>query len=234
MQKITSRDELAERYDLLSLYAKEIPNISMKELRDNAINFIIAGRDTTAILLTWTCYELCMNPEVQDRVFEEVMSVCSKEDGELLTYEKVQQLKYLEAVLLESLRLHPSVPTLIRFALEDIECPHGEIIRKGDGVIIFCYGLSRMPKLWKDPLQFNPSRFYNQEKGYEPSYYPYFNILPRLCLGKHVALMEAKIAIAKILMKYQLQLKKGQTFNPVFSATLQLEKGMDIFFIPRK
>jgi cytochrome P450 len=107
---------------------------------------------------------------------------------------------------LESLRLHPSVPTLIRFAVEDIECPEGEIIRKGDGVIIYCYGLSRLPNWFENPTQFNPLRFFNQEKVFDPSHYPYFNIMPRLCLGKHVALMEAKIAIAKILVKYKLQL----------------------------
>ncbi|ETO12636.1 hypothetical protein RFI_24741, partial [Reticulomyxa filosa] len=231
---LTGRNELAERYDLLSLYAKEIPNITMKELRDNAINFIIAGRDTTAILLTWTCYELSLNPKVQDQVLQEVLTVSSSEDEHALTYEKVQQLKLLEAVLLETLRLHPSVPSMIRFAVEDITCPQGEVIRKGDGVIIFNYGLSRMPNLWENPTQFNPYRFYNQEKGYEPSYYPYFNVSPRLCLGKHVALMEAKIAIAKILTKYKFTLKQGQQFDPVFSATLQLKNGMEMFFEPRK
>ncbi|ETO24901.1 hypothetical protein RFI_12256 [Reticulomyxa filosa] len=238
------RTELAKQYDLISLFLNEEVSskekLSEKELRDIAINFIIAGRDTTASLLTWTCYELSLYPEIQDNILNELKSVVGiTNDKDLaklegLTFEHISKLTYLEAVLLEALRLHPSVPTMLRFAQEDIKMPGGEIIRKGDGIVIFSFALARLEKLWPNPLEFNPKRFLDCKEPHPAYYYPFFNVQPRLCLGKHVALMEAKIAIAKIIVKYHLKLKQGQKFTPVFSATLQLKEGMEMFFVPRK
>jgi len=212
-------------------------------VRDIAINFIIAGRDTTASLLAWTCYELALNPDIGEAILKEINSVVGtstkneteSNSNELpLTFEQMSKMNYLEAVLLETLRLHPSVPSLLRFAQEDIRLPEGEIIRKGDGIIVFTFALARLEKLWPNPSKFDPTRFLNLKEPYPANYYPFFNIQPRLCLGKHVALMECKIAIAKIITKYHVKLKEGQKFIPVFSATLQMKEGIEMFFLPRK
>ncbi|ETO06289.1 hypothetical protein RFI_31104 [Reticulomyxa filosa] len=226
------RDELAKRYDLISSFLQDKEHqMTEKELRDITINFITAGRDTTASLLTWTCYELAMHPDICDKVRKEVVSLCGDDADDFMSFDQVTKMTYLEAVLFETLRLHPSVPVLLRFATRDIHLPGGEIIRKGEGVVINAYALARLDKFWKDPLKFDPTRFLDQT--YSPAQYPYFNLPPRLCLGKHVAIMETKIAIAKLAMKYNFKLKEGQSFVPTFSATMQLKEGMKMHFIPR-
>lgn len=95
-----------------------------KYLRDVVLNFILAGRDTTACLLSWLCYELTLHPvcshccslfdvaqDVMSRLQSEVDTVLH---GELPTYQNVQSLPLLQAALFEALRLHPSVPIEIK------------------------------------------------------------------------------------------------------------------------
>ena len=129
-QDLSYRNQLAKKYDLLSHFINDkTKKYSIKELRDISVNFIIAGRDTTAQLLSWTVYELCMSPEIQIKIRNEISSVTPNGD---ITYDNVSQFKYLECVLLEALRLHPSVPVLLRFATREIKLKNGQTIHKND------------------------------------------------------------------------------------------------------
>lgn len=86
-----------------------------KELRDVIISFVLAGRDTTAVTLSWFTYEMCCHPEIADKIYEEGVAVIGKHTVvesavEHLTHEALGQMHYLHAALSESLRLHPAVP----------------------------------------------------------------------------------------------------------------------------
>lgn len=92
---------------------------SDKLLRDVVINFILAGRDTTANTLSWLFYELMRRPDIQEKVREELRRVMSngakageESDrwGEVPTYDELSEMHYLHATITESLRLHPPVP----------------------------------------------------------------------------------------------------------------------------
>merc|ERR1719283_835308 len=81
----------------------------------------------------------------------------------------------------------------------------------------------RMAWVWEDPLEFKPKRFADPKKQPDPSKYPAFNIAPRICLGKHVALLEGKIAVIKLFTKYKnITAVEGQDIHWVSSPTMQM------------
>ena len=155
-------------------------------------------------------------------------------DADKLQYDTIGKCKYLENSFLETLRLRPSVPHLVRYAKVDIPLPNGDVIRKGNGIVVPTYAMGRMPWIWKDPLKFNPDRFSDDKQNFTPSQYPAFNIPPRLCLGKHVALLEAKIAIIKLFKKYKLEALPDQEVTYEFSVTNQMRSGFKVKLVPRE
>jgi len=203
-----------------------------QELRDIAVNFIIAGRDTTGEALSWFSYLLGQNKEIEKNVLKEINEVIPPhiQDSEI-NYEMINKCHYLECCLLETLRIRPSVPHLVRFAKVDIPLPDGHTIRKGDGLVIPLYAMGRLPWIWKNPEVFDPTRFENN--NYSPSQYPIFNLPPRLCLGKHVALLESKIALVRILRKFHMEPLPNQDVSYVFSITNQMKHGYKVKLIPR-
>ncbi|CAE7452525.1 CYP704B1 [Symbiodinium microadriaticum] len=133
--------------DILSLYIeKHDPadgEISDTELRDVVLNFLIAGRDTTANALSWAVHRLCIHPEEQEKVYEEVHLIAQANhansdrlEDPLLDYNDMMSAKYLEAFCMEVLRLHPSVPKEGKFAFKDTELPDGTKVKRG-GPLLF-------------------------------------------------------------------------------------------------
>lgn len=98
-----------------------------KFLRDTLMNFLIAGRDTTASTLTWLFYELASNPRVQQKAYEEAMSLFPNVDP--VSLDEIRSLKYLKDCVNETLRLHPPVPRLMRCARGDDVLPSGYKVR---------------------------------------------------------------------------------------------------------
>ena len=207
--------------------------------------FLHGWRVLIALLLSWFTYYLTQNPNIEENILNEIKLHLGFDDNNDininnldLNFNIVHKFEYLENVLFETLRLSPSVPHLVRFAKIDINLPNNSdngiknyIINKGDAIVVPTYAMGRMPYLWKNPLKFDPNRFKN--KIFTPSQFPIFNIPPRLCLGKHVALMEAKICIIKLLSKYKIIPVKGQKVDYLFSVTNQMKNGFKVTLEPR-
>ena len=221
------------------------------ELKHIAMNMIIAGRDTTRLLLSWFIYELSNHPEVEEKVRDEISLFYKKYDK--LTYSNIQNhfgekkeeeenhkrskkkesnFKYLECCLLETLRLHPPVSFLTRWAVEDVELPgtDGWVIRKGEEVSVLPWILARLPWLWgQDCAEFKPMRWYDKGiNSFATSLYPVFNIAPRLCLGRQVAIMEAKIMVIEFLKHFRFELIPKQEIIYISSPLLNMKNGMKI------
>ena len=131
-------DECGDKFDLISLFLQQDKNLSREELKDIALNFIIAGRDTTRLLLSWCLYELALdgNEDVKKRVYEEIDSFENEP-----SYNDFQTgFRYLEGALCETLRFHPSVPVIGRWCSKDIVLPikdqngNNYVIRRGDDI----------------------------------------------------------------------------------------------------
>eukprot|EP01084_Bolivina_argentea_P037384 69146_1 len=175
------------------------------------MNMIIAGRDTTRLILSWFLYEMCKRPEIKEKIDKEINEYIQTNHSNEMEYDKItDNLLYTESTLLETLRMNPVVPFLIRHAMEDVKLPNGKIIRERNEVICPTYSYARNPKIWKDPLTFDPNRFYNKDQSpvnvYSVYKYPFFNVNPRLCLGRKLALMEAKVFIFYFFQSFNFEM----------------------------
>eukprot|EP00298_Acanthocystis_sp_HF-20_P015215 c21062_g1_i3.p1 GENE.c21062_g1_i3~~c21062_g1_i3.p1 ORF type:complete len:507 (-),score=167.95 c21062_g1_i3:18-1502(-) len=220
--------------DLLSRFLDEAKSknetVSNEELRDIVMNFIIAGRDTTACSLSWTIYELNRHPEIFQEVIKEIQNT---EIGENLASASV--LPYLHAVIMESLRLHPSVPKQLKYAVKDDVLPDKTTVKSGMAVLYSSYALNRNPELWEDPLSFKPERWLESVSPVyipkvEPSTFKYvtFNAGRRICLGKGLALMELKLVLSLLLPIFSFEEKVPHSGEYNSALVLAMKDGFHV------
>ena len=184
----TAENDDQERYVFLYELAKHSGN--EKELRDQVINTLIAGRDTTASLMSSTLFQLSRRPDVWAKLQAEVATL----NGKPPTFDQIKDLKYLRNILNEALRLYPVVPINAKFANKDTWLPRGGgkdgqspiFVQKGQMVIWVLYSMHRRADLWgKDSEEFKPERWEGLLPGF--NFLP-FNGGPRICPGKSVLL----------------------------------------------
>ena len=173
--------------------------LNILEIQANANTFFIAGYDTTANTLSFACYCLATNPDVQTKVFEEINDVLN---GEKPQYDTIGTLQYLDRFLSEVLRLYGAAVRINRECKKDIIIK-GVHIPKGTDVTMPIFAIHRNPKFWPEPEKFDPDRFTEENKAKRPEYsYVPFGIGPRICLGMRLALMEAKMAIVYMVQNF--------------------------------
>ncbi|KAG0048498.1 hypothetical protein BGZ83_006561 [Gryganskiella cystojenkinii] len=248
------------REDLLDLFMKWRDEggreLNDTELRDVFINFIIAGRDTTAQALTWMYYEVMQNPAVEKNIWQEVDQL-GKPTYEMLT----KEMRYSTAVFMESLRLYPPVPRNLKTAVADDVLPNGIVVKSGDRIMFSTYAIGRNRSVWGPQApEFLPERWFEGntieiEKGLlsntsrfgeeghvwpkvrKESQYKFssFNAGPRICLGQTFATLEALTVINMISSRFQFKLVPGQSVpEPVPSLTLPMKLPLMVHVIPRK
>lgn len=208
--------------------------LSNDELRDIVLNFVIAGRDTTAQALSWTFYMLMCHPRVEKKLLEEINQHISDDDinDSASLYEKIKNMTYAHAVFYEVLRHYPSVPLNQKYALNDDIWPDGTHIKKGDYILWCPYVQGRSEKVWgSDAKQFRPERWITPEgelKRESQGQWPAFHAGPRVCLGQHLATLEALIAIIFLVKRYKFTLMAGQEITYQVSLTLPMRYGMKV------
>ncbi|KAK3850882.1 hypothetical protein Pcinc_042438 [Petrolisthes cinctipes] len=176
----------------------------------NAILFILAGFDTTANTLCFVAYMLALNPEEQQRLRQEVRDII-KDEGEL-TYQGLLGAKFLDAVINETLRLHPTAHFTERQCTKDYTIPGTNVtLRAKDMVMIPVWSIHRDEKHWPEPEKFRPDRFLpeNKDQIRSGTFLP-FGLGPRNCIGMRFALMEAKLALAKMVLNFEMSCEPGK------------------------
>ncbi|KAJ3317209.1 hypothetical protein HDU93_004133, partial [Gonapodya sp. JEL0774] len=154
--------EFDTNMDLLDFFLKnkneDGTELSNKQLRDIVMNFIIAGRDTTAQTLSWCFWRIAQHADVRAKLREEAFRVLGP-DGKS-TYNDLKNLKYANAVFNEVLRLHPNVPSSSKLATRDEILPGTKTqVFKGTRVVWSSYVMGRSEKIWgPDALEFRPER----------------------------------------------------------------------------
>ncbi|KAI9255264.1 cytochrome P450 [Phascolomyces articulosus] len=210
--------------------------LSNEELRDTVLNFIIAGRDTTAQALSWCFYNLMLHPRIEAKLVEEINQFIPEDASSLdapAFYEVIKQMKYAHAVFYEVLRLYPSVPTNVKVALDDDVLPDGTQIHKGDSVTWSSFSMGRSDKIWgPDARSFKPERWLSEDgelKRESAGQWPAFHAGPRVCLGQNLATLEALIAIVMLLKRYKFSLVPNQSVTYGVSLTHPMRDGMQVF-----
>jgi len=227
--------DVSGRVDLLSNFISQkkedgSPKFDDKYLLDVLKNFLIAGRDTTAVALTWALYLISQHPEVEKKLLAEISNVIDKDGG--ITYENQSQLKYMKQVIDETLRLYPSVPRGSRQAVKDDILPSGFPIPAGTDVGYSSYAMHRLPEYFKDPLTFNPDRWVTDT--IKPFSFVPFHGGPRICLGQNMAYQEIKVALATVLSKFSFRLVKGHVVMYKVTITLPMKYGLQMWVEKRK
>ncbi|KAI8803637.1 cytochrome P450 [Cladochytrium replicatum] len=171
-------------------------------IRDQVITFLIAGHETTSNTLAWTFFELSRYPAVLQKCLQEIVDVGITEDG-IPTSQQVNQLKYIECCLKETLRIHSPVRGLVKECLKDIVLPGDYLIKEGQMVVIGVDQIHHNPAIYENPEEYNPDRFLPENEN-QRSLYSWlpFSTGPRGCLGRPFALQEAIIVTAIWLRKF--------------------------------
>ena len=164
--------------------------------------FLTAGFETTANTLGSAVYLLAKNPEVQDKVLEEVKSIC--DSSELINHENIKDMHYLEATIMETLRMRPPVTEHDRVCTKDCEVK-GIKISKGTQIQMPNLPAHMDEEFFPEPNMFRPERFLkeNAEQVQEFTWRP-FGSGNRVCIGQRFAMTEMKIFLAKFISKFQI------------------------------
>jgi cytochrome P450 len=220
---IAERRALPPGDDLLStlLQARDEETgqaMSDRQVRDEVLITFFAGHETTAQLLTWIWVLLAQHPEVEARLQAEVDGLLG---GRGPGVDDVADLVYTRMVIDEALRLYSPVSMAVRDAARDDEVD-GYPVPAGSMVTVTPYITHRHPDFWERPLAFDPEHFAPERVEARPryAYYP-FGAGPRICLGKHFALLEAAIAVAEVARRTTLRLVPGQEVKEAWAATLR-------------
>lgn len=178
--------------------------LSRDEVRDQALVFVLAGQETTALALTYTFHLLGGHPEVQERVRAEAESCANP----------VTDLPYTRQVVHEAMRLYPPAVHIGRSARHD-DTVLGARVCAGDPVIIPTWVVHRDERWWPDPVRFDPERFTPEATSQRHRYaYLPFGGGPRSCIGSQFAMLEASIAVATAVRAYSV--RTPSTLTPLY------------------
>ncbi|VVA89636.1 unnamed protein product [Arabis nemorensis] len=227
--------------DLLSRFMmKKTESYSDKFLQHVALNFILAGRDTSSVALSWFFWLVTLNPAVEDKIVTEICSVLIETRGtvdvaswteEPLGFDEIDRLVYLKAALSETLRLYPSVPEDSKHVENDDVLPDGTFVPAGSSVSYSIYAAGRMKSTWgEDCLEFKPERWISPVDGKFVNHDQYrfvaFNAGPRICLGKDLAYLQMKTIAAAVLLRHRLTVVPGHKVEQKMSLTLFMKNGL--------
>ncbi|KAK4879444.1 hypothetical protein RN001_007590 [Aquatica leii] len=190
--------------DTLLIPQTEANTLTDKEIRDEVITFMVAGYETTASTISYVLYSLAQHPDVQEKVVEELKCIYSDDKNKQTTSDDLFNMKYLEMVIKETLRLYPAAPFITRNLSENVT--FGDItFPKGINLGISIFDLHRDPKFYENPEHFDPERFTLENIMKRPSYaYIPFSGGMRNCIGQKYAIVETKSVLSTILRKFEI------------------------------
>ncbi|CAI2180437.1 8808_t:CDS:10, partial [Funneliformis geosporum] len=195
--------------DLLEcmIYASKDPKnpMSNEEIRYNLAIFMLAGHDTTATALSTILYVLATRKDVQRKVRDEILRVLG--DDLTPTIDQQRELKYLNMVIKENLRIYPPVHQLPRRESSETIKFRNHVFLPKTPILINIYGIHHSSKYWKDPEEFIPERFEieNDEKR-DQNIWLTFGGGSRICLGNNFSLIEQRVTLCALLRKYEVSL----------------------------
>ncbi|OIW21422.1 hypothetical protein TanjilG_03456 [Lupinus angustifolius] len=227
--------------DLLTRFMKKKESYSDKFLQHVALNFILAGRDTSSVAMSWFFWLMIQNPRVEEKIVYELCSVLIETRGndmekwmvEPLGFEELDRLVYLKAALSETLRLYPSVPEDSKHVVADDVLPDGTFVPAGSSVTYSIYSAGRLRSTWgEDCLEYKPERWLSLDGKkftmHDSFKFVAFNAGPRICLGKDLAYLQMKSIAAAVLLRHRLEVVPGHQVEQKMSLTLFMKNGLKV------
>jgi len=215
---IRTRDEKGiVRPDMLQLMMENRgkegkPEMTIDDMVSQAFIFFFGGFESTSTTMCFAAHEIAINPDIQERLQNEIDKVLEETNGQG-TYETINNMEYLDAVINETLRMYPIAVMTDRVCLKEFVLPPSlpgtkpYTIKEGQAVWIPIYAFHYDPKYFEEPGKFNPERFLGERKksslncgGYLP-----FGLGPRMCIGNRFALLEVKALLFHLLARCNLK-----------------------------
>ena len=176
--------------------------LSNGEVIVTIVTFMLAGYDSTRNALSYTAYLLALNPTIQDRLIREINEYYDVNPDSSL-YDAAESIEYVTMVLYESMRMFPPSARVTRECNQTCAVTDELIIEKGVDITFCIFSVHRNPDYWPNPDNFDPERFNpNNEQSYPTFAYLPFGEGPRQCIGKRLALLEAKMTLVAILKNF--------------------------------
>ena len=188
---------------------KTTDTLSDNELRDEVKTFIIAGHETTSTWVYFALYALALYPDVQDRLFDDVVKQAPKSISEI-KIDHIEKMTYMDAFLNEVLRVYPPVGFITRVNTQD-ENFDGIFVPKGTRMVVSPHLMHRHPKYWDDPEDFKPERWFDESEAERRRFaFLPFSIGGRGCIGQQFATMEAKLILAPLIRAFRVAIAPSQ------------------------
>ncbi|KJA15630.1 hypothetical protein HYPSUDRAFT_194030 [Hypholoma sublateritium FD-334 SS-4] len=224
-----------ENRDILSILVRSNSSIDARrkldedELLSQMATIMLAGHDSTAMSLSWLLYDLALHPDDQIRVREEIRTIKSQSlTPDCLGVVDFESMTYTNAVIRETLRLHPIAFMLPRIAAEDDVIPlanpittktgkimHEIPIKKGQSIYMAVYTYNRLKNVWgEDADKWNPGRFLGNASDKEYTMGMFANLLTfsggvRGCLGWRFAILELQTTLVGLLEQFEFSPPPG-------------------------
>uniref|UniRef100_A0A1L8E408 Putative cytochrome n=1 Tax=Nyssomyia neivai TaxID=330878 RepID=A0A1L8E408_9DIPT len=202
--------------------------------------FFLAGFETVSVAMSFLTYELAVNPDVQEKLYQEILETSEELGSKSLNYDVIQKMKYMDMVVSELLRMWPPAIATDRLCNRDITVNADNGVeynfKKGDVLMIPMIGFHFDTKYFSDPDKFQPERFSDENKHtITPGTYLPFGVGPRNCIGSRFALMEVKAIMYYILLNFTIEPNEKTQIPLKLSKepSMKTEKGVHLQFTPR-
>ncbi|KAK4486409.1 hypothetical protein RD792_009083 [Penstemon davidsonii] len=239
-KKLSGYKKDEERKDflqiLLELKEKEDSemSITLTQIKAMLVDIVSGGTDTSSTTIDWAMAELMNNPEVMAKVEQELSDVVGLNN--IVEESHMPKLQYVEAVVKETMRLHPAVPFLVPRSPTQSSTIGGYTIPKNTAVFINVWSIQRDSSIWDNPLDFKPERFLDNNGkmdlgGNKFSYLP-FGSGRRMCPGMPLADRMIIYLLASLLHSFEWKLPKGETLDMSERFGIVLRKSTPLYVIP--
>ncbi|KAL3637938.1 cytochrome P450 [Castilleja foliolosa] len=210
------------------------------EIKGLLLNMFVAGTDTTSSTVEWAIAELLRHPNIMAQAQQELDSVVGQ--NRLVTESDLAQLTFLQSIIKETFRLHPSTPlSLPRIANESCEV-NGYFIPKGSTLLVNVWAIARDPNVWSDPLEFKPERFLaGGERPNADIRGNDFEVIPfgagrRICAGMSLGIRMVQLLTATLIHAFDFELANGklaETLNMEEAYGLTLQRAEPLVVNPK-
>ncbi|CAN6845128.1 unnamed protein product [Brassica oleracea] len=213
---------------LLDLTQENKAELSLNDIKHFLQDLFTAGTDTNSSTMEWVMSELIRNPEKMVKAQSEIRQVIG-ENG-VVQESDIPRLPYLQAIVKETLRLHPAAPLIPRKSESDVHI-FGFLIPKNASVLVNVLAIGRDSSVWENPTRFEPERFLLREidvKGKDFELIP-FGAGRRMCPGMSMALRTMSLVLASLLYSFDWKAQKGvvaenMDMTDAFGVTLRKAK----------
>ncbi|CAF2141144.1 unnamed protein product [Brassica napus] len=193
---------------------EEKRKLNEEEIVSLCSEFLNGGTDTTATALQWIMANLVKNPEIQERLYEEIKSVVAGEEGKEIEEEEAHKMPYLKAVVLEGLRRHPPGHFVLPHSVTEDTVLGGYKVPKRGTVNFMVAEIGRDPAVWDDPMEFKPERFIGEEEPVDITGSRGIKMMPfgagrRICPGIGLAMLHLEYYVANMVKEFEWKEVKG-------------------------